>query len=96
MTIKTIELWRGRIDLVSPFRTSFGTETFRDLLYIRAVGDRNVGWGECVAMVTPNYSSEYLENCLQVISRFLVPLIKGDTTAGEFITSVAPKSSGPV
>ena len=90
MTIETIELWRGRIDLVSPFRTSFGTETSRDLLYVRAVGDRNVGWGECVAMVTPNYSSEYLENCVQVISRFLVPLIKGDTTAESFIASAAP------
>jgi len=90
MTIRTIELWRGRIDLVSPFRTSFGTETFRDLLYVRAVGDRSVGWGECVAMVTPNYSSEYLENCVQVISHFLVPLIKGDTTAESFITSAAP------
>ena len=90
MTIKTIELWRGRIDLVSPFRTSFGTETFRDLLYVRVVGDRNAGWGECVAMVTPNYSSEYLENCVQVISRFLVPLIKSDTTADDFITRVAP------
>lgn len=90
MTIETIELWRGRIDLVSPFRTSFGTETSRDLLYVRAVGDRNAGWGECVAMVTPNYSSEYLENCVQVISRFLVPLIKGETTAESFITSAAP------
>lgn len=90
MTIETIELWRGRIDLVSPFRTSFGTETFRDLLYVRAVGDRNAGWGECVAMATPNYSSEYLENCVQVISRFLLPLIKGDTTAESFIATVAP------
>ncbi len=90
MTIKTIELWRGRIDLVSPFRTSFGTETSRDLLYVRTVGDRNAGWGECVAMVTPNYSSEYLENCVQVISQFLVPLIKGETTAESFIASAAP------
>lgn len=90
MTIEAIELWRGKIDLVSPFRTSFGTETFRDLLYVRLVGDKNAGWGECVAMSTPNYSSEYLENCVQVISQFLVPLIKGETTAESFIASAAP------
>ncbi|NCU87534.1 MAG: o-succinylbenzoate synthase, partial [Actinobacteria bacterium] len=43
--LRAIELWRGGIDLVSPFRTSFGTDTSRDLLYIRAVGDANSGWG---------------------------------------------------
>ena len=34
--LRAIELWRVGIDLVSPFRTSFGTDTSRDLLYIRA------------------------------------------------------------
>ena len=55
MALRTIELWRGGIDLVSPFRTSFGTDTSRDLLYVHAVGDSNSGWGECVAGVEPNY-----------------------------------------
>ncbi len=90
MALRTIELWRGGIDLVSPFRTSFGTDTSRDLLYVHAVGDSNSGWGECVAGVEPNYSSEYLENCVEVISRFLVPLINRDTTAESFIKSATP------
>ena len=90
MALRTIELWRGGIDLVSPFRTSFGTDTSRDLLYVHVVGDSNSGWGECVAGVEPNYSSEYLENCVEVISRFLVPLINRDTTAESFIKSATP------
>lgn len=88
--LRAFELWRGSIDLVSPFRTSFGTDTSRDLLYIRAVGDQNTGWGECVAGTEPNYSSEYLENCVQVVEKFLVPLLKRDSTAQSFITSAAP------
>lgn len=90
MALQRIELWRGEIDLVSPFRTSFGTDTSRDLVYVHAVGDSNSGWGECVAGVEPNYSSEYLENCIEVISRFLVPLINRDTTAESFIKSAMP------
>ena len=90
MSLRSVELWRGEIDLVAPFRTSFGTESSRELLYVRAVGDSHSGWGECVAMVEPNYSSEYLENCVQVISRFLVPLLNEDSSADDFILRAAP------
>lgn len=90
MTLSAVELWRGEIELVTPFRTSFGTEVSRELLYVHAVGDSHSGWGECVAMVDPNYSSEYLDNCVQVISRFLVPLLHGDTSADDFIFRAAP------
>ena len=90
MILKAVELWRGEIDLVSPFRTSFGTEASRELLYVHAVGEGHAGWGECVAMVEPNYSSEYLENCIQVISRFLVPLLHADSSAEEFVSAAAP------
>ena len=88
--LRAIELWRGGIELVSPFRTSFGTDTSRDLLYVRAVGDENAGWGECVAGTEPNYSSEYLENCIEVISRFLVPMLRADSTAQSFISTATP------
>jgi len=41
---------RARIALVAPFRMSFGTETGRELLYLRVVGDEDAGgadgWGE--------------------------------------------------
>ena len=90
MALRRIELWRGEIDLVSPFRTSFGTEDSRELLYVHAVGDSHAGWGECVAMVEPNYSSEYLDNCVQIVSRFLVPLLHTESSAEEFISAASP------
>jgi O-succinylbenzoate synthase len=61
--------------LVSPFRTSFGTETCRDILLVRAVTAQAEGWGECVAMSDPLYSSEYVDAAGDVLRRFLVPAL---------------------
>jgi len=87
--ISEIRLRRAHIDLVSPFRTSFGVETARDLLYIEVHGDGVTGWGECTAMSEPMYSSEYVDGCEAVIRRFLLPNVVGDTTAESFTKSVA-------
>jgi O-succinylbenzoate synthase len=68
-----IELRRISMPLVAPFRTSFGTETERDILLVRAVTPDAEGWGECVAMSGPFYSSEHVDGAADVLRRFLVP-----------------------
>jgi O-succinylbenzoate synthase len=73
MKLDGIELRRVRMPLVAPFRTSFGTETTRDVLLIRVVADGAEGWGECVAMSDPRYSPEYAEAAADVLRRFLIP-----------------------
>ena len=75
MKLTGVELRRIRMPLVAPFRTSFGTETERDILLLRAVTDETEGWGECVALSDPLYSSEYVEAATDVLSRFLVPAL---------------------
>jgi O-succinylbenzoate synthase len=70
-----IELRRVSMPLVAPFRTSFGTERERDVLLVRAVGENAEGWGECVAMGAPLYSSEYVDGAAEVIRRYLMPAI---------------------
>jgi o-succinylbenzoate synthase len=70
-----VELRRVRMPLVAPFRTSFGTETTRDILLVRVVTDDAEGWGECVAMSGPLYSSEYADAAADVMRRFLVPAL---------------------
>jgi O-succinylbenzoate synthase len=85
--IEAVEIRRARIELVSPFRTSFGTQTHRDLLYVRVIGDAEEGWGECVAMSEPHYSSEWVDGCEEVIRRFLLPMLAPDSTAESFIAS---------
>jgi O-succinylbenzoate synthase len=61
--------------LVAPFRTSFGPETSKDALLVRVVTSDAEGWGECVAMADPLYSSEYVDAAADVLRRFLVPAV---------------------
>ena len=60
ITFRAIELRRISLPLVTPFRTSFGTENARDILLVRVETDSHVGWGECVSGNDPLYSSEYV------------------------------------
>jgi O-succinylbenzoate synthase len=82
-----VELRWIEMPLKGPFRTSFGTQTVRSLLLLRAVTDEGEGWGECVAMVDPVYSAEYTEGCADVLRRFLVPALTGEVDG----VSVAPR-----
>ncbi|GAA3338560.1 o-succinylbenzoate synthase [Amorphoplanes nipponensis] len=77
MRLTGVELRRISMPLVTPFRTSFGTETTRDVLLVRVVTGAAEGWGECVAMGDPRYSSEYTEAAADVLRRYLVPALAG-------------------
>ena len=83
MKLSGVELRRVKLPLVSPFRTSFGVETGRDVLLVRAVTPDAEGWGECVAMDEPLYSSEFVDGAQEVIRRFVLPrlLDRDDVTA---------------
>lgn len=73
--IELIRLHRIDMPLVRPFRTSFGTQTARDVLLVEAVTSDGIsGWGECVAMEWPGYSSEYVDASLDVITEHLIPM----------------------
>ena len=75
MKIEGFELRRVAMPLVSPFRTSFGTQTARDILLVKAVTDAAEGWGECVTLPDPVYSCEYTEGAADVMTRFLIPAL---------------------
>ena len=83
MKLDAVELRRIRLPLVSPFRTSFGTQTERDVLLVRAITPEAEGWGECVAMEEPLYSSEYVDAAQAVMRDHLLPrLFALDTISG--------------
>ncbi|WP_369133633.1 o-succinylbenzoate synthase [Modestobacter sp. I12A-02662] len=75
MKIEMVELRRIAMPLRRPFRTSFGTQTRRDILLVRVVTDIGEGWGECVALADPVYSSEYVEGAQQVLREYLAPQV---------------------
>ena len=75
MRLTGFELRRISMPLVAPFRTSFGVESERDVLLLRAVTPDGHGWGECVAATEPRYSSEYVDGAVDVIRRYLAPRV---------------------
>ena len=79
ITIDSVELRRIALPLVSPFRTSFGTETARDILLVRVISSEAEGWGECVAGNEPLYSSEYVEGAQHVLAHHLIPRLQHRT-----------------
>src|SRR5690606_20466206 len=81
----SLELRRIALDLVTPFRTSFGVEEHRDILLVHVTTDVGDGWGECVAMVEPAYSPEFVNGAELVITEHFWPLLAagGELTAAD-------------
>jgi O-succinylbenzoate synthase len=95
MKVTGAELRTIRMPLVSPFETSFGVEEDRVAILVRVIGtvggDRRPvevqGWGECVAMEAPLYSSEYAEAAAAMLRRYLIPRLLGASNAGTDVTA---------
>ncbi|MEV0971199.1 o-succinylbenzoate synthase [Microtetraspora glauca] len=90
MKITGIEMRRIAMPLVAPFRTSFGTETARDVLLVRVVTPDSEGWGECAAMSEPLYSSEYADGAAEALRRFLIPALPARVDAFGTGRALAP------
>jgi O-succinylbenzoate synthase len=77
MKLEEFELRTIHLPLVRPFRTSFGTQTSREVLMVKVTNENGtVGWAECVAMSEPLYSPEYVIGCLDLMKRFLIPALR--------------------
>ena len=97
MKLQEFELRTIHLPLVRPFRTSFGTQTSREVLMIKVTNENGtVGWAECVAMSEPLYSPEYVIGCLDLMKRFLIPALrdKSSITAEDVPVLVKPFLGG--
>jgi O-succinylbenzoate synthase len=95
--VEAIELRRVTLPLATPFRTSYGTEVERRAVLVRVVGDGAEGWGECVAMPEPLYTSEYADGAAHVLRHHLAPRLVGrDVFADEVATVLAPVQGHPM
>jgi o-succinylbenzoate synthase len=80
MRLARLELIRVAMPLVSPFRTSLGVETSRDVLLIRVVlsggsDGESEGWAECSAPDDPYYGPEYVVGSAEIVRRYLAPML---------------------
>ena len=86
------------IPLVRPFRTSFGSQSVRDVVLVEAVSDAGVsGWGECVTMAWPGYSAEYTRGAINVMREFLIPALSpllGSTPAPDSVRAALAVMQG--
>jgi o-succinylbenzoate synthase len=89
MKLQAVEMRRIHLSLVAPFETSFGVQTERDILLLKAITTDGEGWGECVAGEEPTYSSEYVEGAQHVLIHHLLPRLLG-------LPSLEAEDVGPV
>src|SRR6202022_3484361 len=85
MKLEAVELRRIRLTLVAPFETSFGVQTERDILLVKALTTDGEGWGECVAMEEPVYSYEYVDGAQHVLIHHLLPRLLGRDLEAEHV-----------
>ena len=91
------------IPLVRPFRTSFGSQSVRDVVLVEAVSESGVsGWGECVTMAWPGYSAEYTRGAVNVMREFLIPTLspllgagRGSSVKGSSVKGSSSEGSTP-
>ena len=102
MTAAIRELREIRLPLVAPFQTSFGVQTSRRILLVRAEvtdgGDVVEGWGECVAGDEPTYSAEYVDGAALVMRSVLIPRLAAvpDLAAADVATVLEPVRGHPM
>ncbi len=77
MRIESIELRHIKMELVSPFVTSMGTEYDEEHIIVRVEGEGITGWGESVAEGTPFYSYETVQTAWHILKDFLIPSVLG-------------------
>lgn len=77
MRIERIEIRHTKMDLVSPFTTSMGTEYDEEHIMVRIDAEGVTGWGESVAEGTPFYSYETVTTAWHIMQDFLIPAILG-------------------
>lgn len=77
MRIEKIELYHIKMELISPFTNSIGTEYHEEHIIIRIYSEGISGWGECVAGANPFYTYETVQTAWHILQDFITPSLLG-------------------
>lgn len=94
MRIEAVELRRVSLPLATPFRTAHGIEVERQAVLVRVAGSDTEGWGECVAMPAPLYTSEYADGAAHVLRHHLAPRLVGRDVAADDVAGALAEVQG--
>lgn len=74
LAVAEIDVRRVRLDLVTPHHAAHGIQRSRPTVLVRVrLDDGTEGWGECPALESPSYTSEYAEGAFAILRDRLVP-----------------------
>ena len=95
MRIRRVQLHTLTLPLVTPFTTSFSTQTERRVLVMELTagidGQEVTGWAECGALSEPVYSEEYTEGVIDVTARHLLPRLVAASAVGPLTAETVSK-----
>lgn len=77
MRLDQVTLYHLRMELKSPFETSFERITHRDCILVEIASGDVVGYGECVADRNPGYSYENYGTAWHIMENYLIPPLWG-------------------
>lgn len=77
MKIEHLRLYHLRMNLQTPFETSFGSINTRECVLVEAHSQGLVGYGECPTDRSPGYSYETCGTAWHILSEFLLPAVLG-------------------
>jgi o-succinylbenzoate synthase len=81
--LRSIELIRVCVPLVTPLETAHGVEHDRWSILVKVTGvDGTAGWGECPALAAPTYTAEWHEGAWAVLLNHLAPAALSGRPAG--------------
>ena len=95
MRLEALELHHLSLPLRTPWRTSGGELTHREVLVAHVRSDLGEGWGECAAFADPFYSPETIATSRTAIERELWPaLIAAPTVSAAEVAGLLAGSTG--
>ncbi|MFX3623745.1 MAG: o-succinylbenzoate synthase [Ectobacillus sp.] len=79
MKIQKAILYVTKMELVSPFATSYGAYTQRESIIVELQDEDGCsGWGEVVAFSQPWYTEETVKTAWHMLHDFLIPILLGN------------------
>lgn len=85
--VERLELRVVALPLRSPFATSAGERSSRDVLVVRVDGLDATGWGECAAFAEPGYTAETVGSVWRAIRERLAPALARSRTLADLLAA---------
>src|SRR5699024_12430918 len=76
--IKEIIVYKVKMEMKNPFKTSYGTTKDRTFLILEAIDENGIsGWGECVTRDEPLYIEEFTNAEQLMLEEHLILIVTG-------------------